>query len=100
MTNSPADRYISRGFWLLTVGVFTSWLFGLGLLFILAAVIYGLIGLAYGRVLRGSVLLVSALVLGFISFHIAAVVGIYTFNRYHGKSQPVTISTAAVMNRK
>ena len=87
MPNTPADRLLARGFWLLIVGVFTSWLLGLGLLFILAAVICALIVLCQGRVLRGSVLLVSSLVLGVLMFHVAAVIDIYAFNRYYKNSQ-------------
>ena len=71
------DRVIQRGVWCLVVGVFTSWFFGLGLVFILAAAVCGFIGFFRDRVLQGSLLLVSSLVLGLFCAHIAAVVVIF-----------------------
>jgi hypothetical protein len=85
MPKSNTDQLLSRGLWLLIVGIFTSWLLGLGLLFILAAAICAFISLCRGRVLRGSLLLVSCLLLGFFFAHLAAVIDIYAYNRLAGR---------------
>jgi hypothetical protein len=85
MVKPSRDRLLQRGVWLLVVGVFTSWLFGLGLLFILAAAFCGFLGLFRERALQSALLLMSSLVLGgicaFVSLHLAAIAGIYAFNR-------------------
>jgi hypothetical protein len=85
MAKPPRDRLLERGVWLLVVGVFTSWLFGLGLLFILAAAFCGVIGLFRERVLQSALLLTSSIVLGgicaLVGLHLAAIAGIYATAR-------------------
>jgi len=84
MPTPKPDRLLSRGIWLLVVGVFTSWLLGLGLLFIAAAAVCGFIGLFGKRFVHSSILLASALVLGFVctvvALHVTALAGIYAYN--------------------
>ena len=84
MPKPQRDRLVQRGVWLLIVGVFTSWLLGLGLIFILAAAVCGFVGLFRERVLQSGLLLVSALVLGFFCAHIAAIVGVFTYSKFYG----------------
>ena len=79
---------LSRGSWCLIVGVFTSWLLGIGLLFILAAAIFGFAGLFRPRPLQSFMLLTASIVLGFFCAHIAAVTGIYADNAF--RSAPVS----------
>ena len=75
-----SDALLNQGVWLLVVGIFTSWLLGLGLLFIFAAAICGFAGLFRERILQSALLLVAALFLGVFCAHIAAVAGIYAYN--------------------
>lgn len=89
MPNSKSDPLLSRGIWCLVVGVLTSWLLGLGLLFILVAAISGFVGLFRQRVFPSLVLLVASLCLGFVCVHIAAVSGMYAFNTIHARSTSV-----------
>ena len=102
MPKPQRDRLVQRGVWLLVVGVFTSWLLGLGLIFILAAAVCGFVGLFRDQVLRSALLLVSSLVLGVFCFHIAAITGIYAFNmfRYTQASEPAHVSTAPAKHVK
>ena len=81
MPKPQRDRLVQRGVWLLVVGVFTSWLLGLGLIFILAAAVCGFVGLFRERVLQSGLLLVSALILGFFCAHIAAIVGVFAYSK-------------------
>ena len=101
MRKRNPDRLIQRGLWLLFVGVFTSWLLGLGLLFILAAAICGFVALFRERILHGSLLLVSSLVLGFFCAHIAAIVGIYAYAllRADQRATPTPVSTSTAKRR-
>ena len=102
MPKPQRDRLLQRGVWLLVVGVFTSWLFGLGLLFIFAAAVCGFVGLFREQILRSALLLVSSLVLGVICFHIAAIVGLYVFTmlRPTPTSEAAHISTSPVKRIK
>jgi hypothetical protein len=79
MAQAKSDPVVSRGWWFLVVGAFTSWLFGLGLLFILAAAVCGFIGLFRQRFFHSLLLFFSSLAVGFLCVHIAAIVGIYAF---------------------
>ena len=90
MPNPKSRRLLNRGVWLLVVGVFTSWLFGVGLLFILAAAVCGFVGLFHDRMLQSTLLLVSAVVLGVLCLHLAAVAGIYAFNTIQTNHSSVT----------
>jgi len=102
MPKPKTDRLLYRGVWCLIVGVFTSWL-GVGLLFILAAAICGFVGLFRQRVFQSSLLLVSSVVLGFFCAHIAAVIGIYTFNNIKSNSSPeaaAPVSASSARHRK
>ena len=102
MPKPERDRLLQRGVWLLVVGVFTSWLFGLGLIFILAAAVCGFVGLFRERVWQSGLLLVSTLVLGFFCAHIAAIAGIYAFNSIKANRPPEepSVSTSAAKHRK
>ena len=102
MPKLKSDPLLSRGVWCLVIGVFTSWLLGLGLLFILAAAICGFVGLFRERVLQSSLLLVSSLVLGFFCAHIAAITGIYAFNAFRStqSSEPAHVTVSPVTHRK
>jgi hypothetical protein len=82
MTKAKSDAVLSRGVWCLVVGVFTSWLLGLGLLFIVGAAICGFVGLFRQRALQSFALLVASLFFGVFCAHIAAVTAIYAFNCY------------------
>jgi len=95
MAKPKADPLLSRGIWCLVVGVFTSWLLGIGLLFILAAVVCGFVGLFRQRAFHSSLLLATSLVLGFVCAHIALVSGIYAFNVYRS-SHPADRGHATV----
>ena len=90
MPNPRSQRLLNRGVWLLVVGVFTSWLFGLGLLFILAAAICGFLGLFRDRMLQSALLLVSAIVLGVFCAHLTAIAGIVAYNTIRTNQPPVT----------
>jgi hypothetical protein len=98
MPNPKSDPLVSRGVWCLIVGVFTSWLLGLGLLFILAAAVCGFVGLFRQRALQSFALLVASIVLCVFCAHIAAVSGIYAYNAFRStrssESAPVTVSPA------
>jgi len=96
MPKPSRDRLLQRGVWLLVVGVFTTWLFGLGLLFILAAAVCGFVGLFRERVLQSGLLLVSALFLGLFCAHLAAVVGIFTYNKLHSSPANQTIPVSVL----
>ncbi len=82
MPSELPDRLLRRGWWLLVLGFLTSWIFGIGLLFIFAAFICAVIGLFRQRVGPSVLLLVVALVAGFIGAHLAALGGIYAYNRF------------------
>ena len=98
MTKPQQDGLLQRGVWLLVVGVFTSWLFGVGLLFILAAAVCGFVGLFREQILRSAILLTSSLVLGGICFvvalHVTAIAGIYAFNNIKSGSAPEPAAAA------
>ena len=102
MPKPQQDRLLQRGVWLLVVGVFTSWLLGIGLIFILAAAVCGFVGLFREQLLRSALLLVSSVVLGVICFHIAAIVGVYAFSMFRSTqaSEPAHISDAPTKHRK
>lgn len=86
MTHRNLSRPTERGYWLLLVGVLTSWLLGFGLLFIFAAMSCGLVGLFRGRFLPSAKLLVAALALSIPSAHLAAVSGVYVFHYLHAET--------------
>ena len=92
MPKPSQDRLLQRGVWCLVVGVFTSWLLGIGLLFILAAAVCGFAGLFRDRVLQSALLFVSSLVLGGICFvialHVAAIAGLYAFGNIRSTNLP------------
>ena len=102
MPKPQRDRLLQRGVWLLVVGVFTSWLFGLGLIFILAAAVCAFVGLFRERVLQSALLLVATLFLGVFCAHIAAVVGIYAYNSIRSTqlSEPAHVSLSPGPKRK
>jgi len=95
MPNSKSDLLLTRGVWCLIVGVLTSWLLGLGLLFILVAAICGFVGLFRQRVISSLGLLMASLVLGFVCAHVAAVSGIYALNTIHARSSSVPAHSIA-----
>jgi len=74
------------------VGTFTSWLLGIGLLFILAAAICGFAGLFRRRPVPSLALLVASLFLGFFCAHLAAVSGIYAYNALRPAAPSVRIT--------
>src|SRR5688572_6473865 len=102
MAKPQRERLLQRGVWLLVVGVFTSWLFGLGLIFILAAAVCGFVGLFRDRVFHSALLLASSILAGVIctvvALHIAAIAGIYVFNGINStrstEASPVPSSAA------
>ena len=96
MAPSKSDPLLSRGVWCLIVGVFTSWLLGVGLLFILAAAVCGFAGLLRRRALQSFLLLAASIVLGFFCAHLAAVSGIYAYNAWRAtqSSEHATASPA------
>ena len=94
------DRLLQRGVWLLVVGVFTSWLFGLGLIFILAAAVCGFVGLFRERALKSGLLLVSALVLGFFCAHVAAIVGIFAYSKLRGTESATQLHESSAPTKK
>ena len=106
MPKPRRDRLVQRGVWLLVVGVFTSWLLGLGLIFIAAAAVCGFVGLFRERVLQSALLLISSLALGCVCFvvalHIAAIAGIYAFSNIKSNvsNEPVPKSAPAAKHRK
>ena len=100
MPKPQRDRLLQRGVWLLVVGVFTSWLLGLGLIFILAAAVCGFFGLFRERVLQSGLLLVSSLVLGFFCAHIAAIVGIFAYSKLHSPPADETIHFSASASKR
>ena len=106
MPKPQRDRLLQRGVWLLVVGVFTSWLLGLGLIFILGAAVCGFVGLFRDRVLHSALLLTSSLVLGFIctfvALHVIAIAGIYAFNNIKENRLPESapVSASAAKHRK
>ena len=97
MPRPKSDPLLSRGIWCLVVGVFTSWLLGIGLLFIFAAAVCGFAGLFRQRPVQSLVLLATATFLGVFCAHIAAVSGIYAYNTFRPalSSQNVAVSPAA-----
>ena len=94
MPKPQQDRLLQRGVWLLVVGVFTSWLFGIGLIFIVASAVCAFVGLFRERILQSALLLVAALFLGVFCAHIAAVVGIYAYHsiRSTQSSEPAHVA--------
>jgi hypothetical protein len=106
MPNPQRDRLLQRGVSLLIVGVFTSWLFGLGLIFILAAAVCGFVGLFRDRVFHSALLLTLSLVTGsicaLVALHIIAIAGIYAFNGIGSNNSPevAPISAPAAEPRK
>ena len=100
MPKPQRDRLLQRGVWLLVIGVFTSWLLGLGLIFILAAAVCGFVGLFRERVLQSGLLLVSALVLGFFCAHIAAIVGIFAYSKLRSPPPAETIHFSASASKR
>jgi len=87
MRKPQQDRLLQRGVWLLVVGVFTCWLLGLGLFFLVAAAVCGFVGLFRENMVRSALLFVSAIVCLAIGFHVAAVAGIFTFNYVKAHNQ-------------
>jgi MFS family permease len=100
MPKPKRNQLLDRGVWFLVVGVFTSWLLGLGLLFILAAAVCGFVGLFRERIWQSALLLVSALVCGFFCAHIAALVGVYAYSRIHDSEAAAATHPPAPKNRK
>src|SRR6266446_6434033 len=106
MPKPKRDRFLQRGVWLLVVGVFTSWLLGLGLIFIFAAAVCGFVGLFRERVIHSTLLLVSSLVLGcictVIALHVAAIAGVYAFSNIKSNRppEPTPVSVSAAKHRK
>lgn len=80
MRKPTQDRLLQRGVWLLVVGVFTCWLLGIGLFFILAAAVCGFVGLFREQMARSALLFLSAVVCFAVGIHVATVAGIFTFN--------------------
>ena len=91
MTTAQSDRLLHRGIWFLIVGVFTSWLLGLGLLFILGAATCAFVGLFGARAWKSALLLCASLLIGgfagLVALHSLAIVGIYAFSRLNDGSQ-------------
>ena len=85
MPNAIRDPLIRRGIWCLIVGFFTTWVFGIGILFLLAAASFAFVAIFGSRPAHGVLLFASTLVFGaisvFIALHIMAVVGIVVFTR-------------------
>ena len=106
MPKPQQDRLLQRGVWLLVVGLFTSWLLGLGLIFILAAAVCGFVGLFRDRVLHSALLLTLSLVLGCIctvvALHVIAIAGIYAFNniKSNNSTEAAPITASATKHRK
>jgi len=106
MPKPKRDRLLQRGVWLLVVGVFTFWILGLGLLFILAAAVCGFVGLFRERFLHSALLLFSSLVLGFICtaivLHVAAIAGVFVFSSLKANRlpEPAPAPAAAPRHRK
>jgi hypothetical protein len=99
MSRSKSDPLLSRGVWCLIVGVFTSWLLGIGLLFILAAAVCGFAGLFRQRPLQSSMLLAASMVLGFFCAHLAAVSGIYAYNAFRSSQSSVHTTASPSTHR-
>jgi uncharacterized membrane protein len=99
MQKPQSDLLLSRGVWCLVVGIFTSWLLGLGLLFIFAAAICGFVGLFRQRALQSLALLVLSIVVGVFCAHIAAVTSIYVYNTYRAalSSEPAHVKVSPAM---
>jgi hypothetical protein len=104
MVKPQRERLLQRGVWLLVVGVFTSWLFGLGLIFILAAAVCGFVGLFRERVFHSALLVASSFVAGVIctvvALHIIAIAGIYAFNGINSNGSPQVASVPASAARQ
>jgi hypothetical protein len=80
MSKPKPDPLLGKGVWCLFVGFFTSWLLGIGLLFIGAAAIFGFIGIFRQNAFRSFSLFVASVFCGVLCTHIALVSGIYVFN--------------------
>jgi hypothetical protein len=99
MRKSPNDKSITRGIWFLSLGVVTSWIFGIGLVLILAAAICGIVGMVRGRPLGGLMLLGSSMLLGIvasvIALHTSAILAIYAFGdrrpSSHSEATPILV---------
>ena len=102
MPKLKSDPLLSRGVWCLVVGVFTSWLLGVGLLFIVAAAICGFVGLFRQRALQSFALLAAALFLGVFCAHVASVTGIYAYNYYRAAApaEPAHVKVSPAKPRK
>ena len=104
---ASATTLLHRGRQCLFIGFFTCWL-GVGLLFIVAACVIGLIGLCGDRPGKSLVLVLSSIVVGFIAvfvvMHLLAVAGIVAFTRIKETSKPTpapkAITQPASKNRK
>ncbi len=85
MSNPTRDPNIRRGIWCLVVGFFTTWIFGIGILFLLAAASFAFVAIFGPRPAQGVFLFASTLVLGaisvFIALHIMAVAGVIVFTK-------------------
>src|SRR5688500_15156463 len=82
MAKPRPNQLLHRGWILLLVGVVTSWIFGLGLLFILAATVCALIAVFHRQAWPAALLLFASCVIAtVISLHVAAIAGIYAFNK-------------------
>lgn len=92
MSISIRDPHIRRGVWCLIVGFFTTWVFGIGVLFLLAAASFAFVSMFGQRPAQGVLLFASTLVFGaisvFIALHIMAVVGIVAFTRIKDSRSP------------
>jgi hypothetical protein len=101
------NQLLHRGRQCLFIGFFTSWL-GIGILFIAAACVIGIIGLCGDRPGKSLVLVLSSIVVGFIAvfvvMHMLAVVGIVAFTRIKETHQPTpapkSITQPASKSRK
>ncbi len=105
MPNAIRDPLIRRGIWCLIVGFFTTWVFGIGILFLLAAASFAFVAIFGSRPAHGVLLFVSTLVFGaisvFIALHIMAVVGIVMFTRIkeNHAAEPVPANVAPAKHR-
>lgn len=106
MSNPTRDPLIRRGIWCLVVGFFTTWIFGIGILFLLAAAGFAFVAIFGPRPAQGILLFASTLVLGaisvFIALHIMAVVGIVVFTRIKETRapEPAPAKVAPAKHRK
>lgn len=99
MPKPRTDTLLHRGRQCLFIGFFTSWL-GIGLLFIAAALVCGIIGLCGERAGKSLVLVLSSIVVGVISvfvvLHLIAVMGIVVFSNIQENRKPVPEPKPAV----